>query len=207
MRKGFTTHAGLVVNTVLGLPRRSIVSRYLIAVVTFLLSGLYHAALTPNIPWQCSILQINHQMKVLGIIVLEDIVATSWKKLTGPTSLNKDKHFQRQDISDAQTSALTSGSDVTQDSLRRRIEETETINGNNVLAPTALAGDNTSKQKNHYDNRDLIFLRMLGYLWTACVMIWLNSTLVFATNKCVIDHTLSSRSYTYFDENGFVQSI
>ena len=80
MRKAFTSHAVFVVSRVLRLPRQSQVSRYLVIVVTFLISAVLHVASSGNYSFRCSVLpQVRFYMSIVAVIIVEDVVIKTYK--------------------------------------------------------------------------------------------------------------------------------
>lgn len=203
MRKGFTTHAVFLINDILRLPRQNIIARYLIVIVTFLLSGLYHAALTPDLPWQCSTLQIGYQLRIVGAIVFEDFVSILWGKFA-PRSLRlQDDKTPREDdvaIISKSTAVLSSKGPQHNDSRRR--------NGRNESreyskSPMSVDSTNvgTPERNPPLLSATSILLYGIGYLWTVFFIIWANSNLAWSTNQCVLNHAWDKERQSYFDLN------
>lgn len=80
MRKAFTGHASLLVNDVLGLPRRTPQSRAAIIFVSFLISGAMHSLVT-SLPLMCAAPQtMLFYGAVGGTVVLENVVQTVFQR-------------------------------------------------------------------------------------------------------------------------------
>ncbi|MCJ1388664.1 hypothetical protein MMC18_001513 [Xylographa bjoerkii] len=86
MRKAFTSHAILLVNGLLRLPRKSQVTRYLIIVATFMMSALLHILANPGAE-QCSAYpQARYYLSVICAIALEDLVISTYQSWTGSSA-------------------------------------------------------------------------------------------------------------------------
>ena len=207
MRKGFTTHAVFLINDILRFPRQNAITRYLIVLVTFLLSGLYHASLTPDLPWQCSMLQIGYQLRIVGAIVFEDIVSILWKKFA-PRSLHpkRGKTSTENGIAiDSKTTAISSSKDPQHKELRRRNEKNESREYPKSPMPTdSLNTGIPERSRPSSMSAATILLYGIGYLWTVVFIIWANSTLVWSTNQCALDRIWSKEErLSYFSLHGY----
>ncbi|MCJ1380033.1 hypothetical protein MMC17_003136 [Xylographa soralifera] len=79
MRKAFTSHAIFVVNKVIHLPRNNPTSRYLIIILTFLISAGLHVA-AGIAPVRCAIYaQTRYYFSIAAVIILEDAVIWLYK--------------------------------------------------------------------------------------------------------------------------------
>ena len=207
MRKGFTTHAVFLINDVLGFPRKHSITRYSIVLVTFLLSGLYHAALTPDLPWQCSMLQIGYQLRIVGAIIFEDVVSILWKRVAPRSlSLQHVRELKGNDVAiEMQATALASSKDHKSKDLRRRNEKSAPRDYPKSPMPEDFKNVGTTEQSRPSSlSATSIFLYGIGYLWTACFIVWANSTLVWSTNQCVLDGTWTkAEKASYFGLHGY----
>lgn len=80
MRKAFTSHAVFIVNGAFRLPRRGQISRYLIIIVTFLISAALHIA-SGIAPVRCNFYpQLRYYTSIAGTLMLEDAVMWVYKK-------------------------------------------------------------------------------------------------------------------------------
>ena len=82
MRKAFTSHAVLLVNRVLRLPRKSQVTRYLIIITTFMLSALLHILANPGYEQCTAYPQVRFYLSIICAIVLEDFVIATYQSWT-----------------------------------------------------------------------------------------------------------------------------
>ncbi|MCJ1284029.1 hypothetical protein MMC26_003360 [Xylographa opegraphella] len=90
MRKAFTSHAVFVVNKVLHLPRNNPASRYLIIILTFLISAGLHVA-AGIAPVRCAIYaQTRYYFSIAAVIMLEDAVIWLCKSWSSAHVLRPD---------------------------------------------------------------------------------------------------------------------
>ncbi|MCJ1433292.1 hypothetical protein MMC27_002651 [Xylographa pallens] len=90
MRKAFTSHAVFIVNKILHLPRNHQASRYLIIVLTFLISAGLHVA-AGIAPVRCAIYaQTRYYFSIAAVIMLEDAVIWLYKAKSGDSVLPAD---------------------------------------------------------------------------------------------------------------------
>ncbi|MCJ1418677.1 hypothetical protein MMC32_005026 [Xylographa parallela] len=90
MRKAFTSHAVFIVNRVLHLPRNNPASRYLIIVLTFLISAGLHVA-AGIAPVRCAIYaQTRYYFSIAAVIMLEDAVLWLYRSRSADSVLRAD---------------------------------------------------------------------------------------------------------------------
>lgn len=74
MRKAFTSHAVALCTRVLRLPKHSQLTRYLILIITFMISAIMHMFAAPELE-RCSIYpQFRYYGSIIAAITLEDVV-------------------------------------------------------------------------------------------------------------------------------------
>jgi hypothetical protein len=193
MRKGFTTHSIFFVNDILHLPRKSFVSRYLIVLTSFLISGLYHAAVTPEFPLKCAMYQFSHQIRTAGAIIFEDIASTLWHRIAStskkaPKIQNDDQPINKDGYSSSKN--ITTSTDNV---LRHRLND------------KAEADSNASKPQENDTNRkhtlltipwaSILFLA-IGYIWTMAFQVWTASIMMYDTAQCCMIDAM--KDYDFF---------
>ena len=86
MRKAFTSHAILLVNDILRLPRKGRLTRYLIIITTFMLSALLHILASPGAERCSAYPQARYYTSIICAIALEDSVISTYQSLTGSSA-------------------------------------------------------------------------------------------------------------------------
>ncbi|MCJ1393532.1 hypothetical protein MMC18_006407 [Xylographa bjoerkii] len=90
MRKAFTSHAVFIVNRVLHLPRNNAASRYLIIILTFLISAGLHVA-AGIAPFRCAVYaQTRYYFSIAAAIILEDAVIWLYRSKSSDSVLQVD---------------------------------------------------------------------------------------------------------------------
>ncbi|MCJ1397388.1 hypothetical protein MMC11_000581 [Xylographa trunciseda] len=82
MRKAFIAHASFILHSILWLPRKGSVTRFLITFLSFMFSAFLHALASPGIELCGMFFQARYYLLVVGAIVCEDLVISayrSWK--------------------------------------------------------------------------------------------------------------------------------
>ncbi|MCJ1401037.1 hypothetical protein MMC11_004249 [Xylographa trunciseda] len=90
MRKAFTSHAVFIVNKVLHLPRNNPVSRYLIIILTFLISAGLHLAAGMALSECVVYAQTRYFFSIAAVIILEDAVIWLYKSKFSSSALPAD---------------------------------------------------------------------------------------------------------------------
>ena len=202
MRKGLTKHAVFIVNDVMRLPRKSPITRYMIVIFTFIISGLYHAALTPQIPWHCSMLQLPYQLHIVGAILFEDAVIMAYQYLNPSACSKGSKKLKAEDSSATTldgTAAEAAGLEVpSQDGLKlRRNADTKELKDypKSPMSQHEVQPDRTRMTEPSWK---VYATYTAGYLWAACFLVWANSKMVYGTSQCQLLDAL--KSYDLFKD-------
>jgi len=90
MRRAFTSHAVLLVNNVLRLPRKGVISRYLVTFITFMISALFHTIACPGMESCMFLVQIKFYCAIAGAIILEDSAIAAYQAFTTRVKIGKE---------------------------------------------------------------------------------------------------------------------
>ena len=157
MRKAFTSHAALLVNGVLRLPRKSQVTRYLIIFTTFMLSALLHTLANPGYE-QCSAYpQVRYYLSIVCAIALEDVVIStyqSWTRSSAEPPSQRAAHGK--EVSDSERSpGMPNGKKI--------------FSAQNAFPNGAAPG---------------FWWKLVGFSWVMCFEGWATSKLMYGLYAC-----------------------
>ena len=171
MRKSFISHATFFTYDVLGLPRRSQVSRYVITFLTFMLLTLMHVLTCPGIELCVIPAQLAINMGAAGAIVFEDFIISLFSKTT--RDLSKKEIFGEADANGHAQASGVAGESAAKGMRKRR----------SVAVQSELQSGGPQPIKGMRKPPGWP-LRLLGFCWVATFWTWSISNLVYSLYRC-----------------------
>ena len=186
----------LFVHNILRVPRQNPLSRYLITIVVFLISGFLHAAAAPEIPLSCAFPQFRYQLSLAAALMLEDLVIMMYK-----TSTRQSPGPQRTTQSIKEEATRSSGKKISQSCMARIMTSQTRSPRPTSIACTAgsvVKSTNIPHKTAEITNPVIapsLSWRLAGYCWVMIFTIANTSQLVYGSVQCSVRFLIGSSLY------------